>query len=408
MGWRAARWLRLALLATAVAAAFQTRGGGGAGRGRFRRRRGLGLRSQAQGDNMNNMNNVGSVGNADAGAGERDRFDVRYLEEDLLAGRPVLEAAERLAKERGEPPPMAEVARGLGIGEAEARELAERARRAQTEILRKNLPLAMKFVRDFRGNGGSGARGGPAQFPTQDDLLNEAVLGLGVAARKFDPSKGAKYNSYATWWVRDQVQGASRRSSRMIPLPQRASRELTRLLQARGELRAELQRAPTVGEIAARSGLSEKKVETLESVRWDTRFADEEELLAAEAVAEAGAGVGAGVDIGVDVGVAVGVDVDVGIGPEGKTAAELYPTHPVEEIIRDKLTPEEQAMLCCTFGLPWRWNGRGSPKDVLRGPRKLPYKDVAAMLGVSHSRVVEVMRVALRKLRESAELRGIV
>jgi len=98
------------------------------------------------------------------------------------------------------------------------------------------------------------------------DLIQEGYLGLLKAIDRFDPDHGAKFSTYAAWWIRRALNEAFDKHSRMIRLPVCLSRELRQMRRARSHLQSRLGRAPTDREIADRLGVPLKKLERLRDV----------------------------------------------------------------------------------------------------------------------------------------------
>ena len=112
-----------------------------------------------------------------------------------------------------------------------------------------NLRLVVAIAKRYQG------RGVPLL-----DLIQEGNLGLMKAVDRFQYRRGFKFSTYASWWIRQGVQRAVTDSSRTIRLPAHVSESLIRIDAARGVLRDELRREPTLQEIAERVGMPREKV----------------------------------------------------------------------------------------------------------------------------------------------------
>jgi RNA polymerase primary sigma factor len=98
------------------------------------------------------------------------------------------------------------------------------------------------------------------------DLIQEGSVGLMRAADKFKYSRGYKFSTYATWWIRQAITRAIADQSRTIRLPVHMNESMNKFMRASRELDKELDRRPTSEEIGRRMDLSVEKVENLKSI----------------------------------------------------------------------------------------------------------------------------------------------
>ncbi len=157
----------------------------------------------------------------------------------------------------------------------EEKRVARRARdgdsRAFQKLIRSNLRFVVSVAKRYQNRGLS-----------FEDLVQEGNVGLVTAARKFDPERGVKFISYAVWWIRQAILSALARQSRSVRLPLNRATEMGQVLRAREELRQELRRDPTAGEIADEVELDVPTVRMLmrvnvAEVRLDAPVGDDED-----------------------------------------------------------------------------------------------------------------------------------
>jgi RNA polymerase primary sigma factor len=131
--------------------------------------------------------------------------------------------------------------------------LARRIRRgdkqAREQMIKANLRLVVKIARDYQGFG----------LPLLD-LINEGNIGLMKGVRRFDPKKGAKLSTYASWWIKQAIKRALANQSKTIRLPVHVVDKVAHIRRAEVKLRELLDRDPTDDEVAHDLGLDARRV----------------------------------------------------------------------------------------------------------------------------------------------------
>ena len=151
-----------------------------------------------------------------------------------------------------------------------AAEIKKGSDEARRKLIRSNLRLVVKIAHDFKGLG----------LPLLD-LISEGNIGLMKAVEKFDPAKGAKFSSYAAWWIKQSMRRALANQSRTIRIPVQSAGKINRIKAARAKLSEALGREPSDGEIAEELEVSKRTVTGLK--RADLRgISLHEPLLAGE------------------------------------------------------------------------------------------------------------------------------
>jgi len=132
------------------------------------------------------------------------------------------------------------------------RRIQEDDQAALQTMVESNLRFVVHYAKRYRGLG-----------LAYMDLIHEGNLGLMEAAKRFDPGRNVKFISYAVWWVRQAILHSLSEHARVFRLPQKLSGQVSKVRQAREKLKLELERMPTLDELAERTSHTPEEVATL-------------------------------------------------------------------------------------------------------------------------------------------------
>jgi len=224
---------------------------------------------------------------------------------------------------------------------------------ARQRLIESNLRLVVSIAARYRNRG----------MPF-GDLIQEGNLGLFKAVDRFDPDRGFRFSTYATWWIRQAITRSIAERSRVVRLPVHLHELLGGIARTTAMLQQQFQRDPKVEEIAAELGVTPVQVQAAlsnnsEPASIEAEFAEEGGSLA---------------DLIPD-STMPSVEASIEATEQNETIADAM----------DRLAPREQAVLQLRFGLD------GSE------PRTLA--EIGRSLGLSKERARQIEEEALRKLR---------
>jgi RNA polymerase primary sigma factor len=275
------------------------------------------------------------------GRGNGDGDPVRrYLEE--IGRHPLLSAAEEIE--------LANVIAADGT-DADA---------ARKRFIQSNLRLVVSIAKRY-----------PHKGLALLDLIQEGNLGLMRAVDKFDPERGVKFSTHATWWIRQAIGRALDDTSRTIRVPTHVLETFGLIDQSSTRLTSQLDRRPTTQEIAADSGVPEARVELAQQhrrplVSLSMPMDDTGEVELGDMLAD-----------------------DSAIAPYEAAAAALERS--ALDVQLSRLNPREQQILRARFGLD-------------AAPRTL--NDLGEALDVTRDRIRQIEARALSKLRHPSVARS--
>lgn len=277
----------------------------------------------------------------------------------VKAGQKIEDTISKMESELGHVPSLEQLSERLKISIDEIRRIKKDAALGSNKLITSNLRLVVSIAKKYKEKGLS-----------FDDLIQEGNLGLMRAVEKFDPAKGYKFSTYATWWIRQAISRGLSIKSRTIRLPLHIVEATQKIKKAIRKMTQENGQRPDTEALAKELDMPIDKLRTIskasiEPISIDTKLKGDDDVYIGDLIAGSAA-----------------------------TPEELVIKDSMKEKVEallENLTEKEKEMIMMRFGLD-----DGQQKSL---------QEIADQFNLTRERVRQIINIAMKKLRSPEKLK---
>lgn len=279
----------------------------------------------------------------------------------IQKGQRIEEVMNSIQNETGKLPTSEELAKAIGVTVKELKTIQKEANQALEALVTSNLRLVVSIAKKYKEKG--------LEF---DDLIQEGNLGLIRAAEKFDPQKGYKFSTYATWWIRQAISRGLSIKSRTIRLPLHIVEITQKMKNTIRKIVQETGRKPDSIELAKTMDMPVNKLKNIsdmlaEPISLDMKLKGDDDVYVKDLIQSQNQ------------------------SPEEYTLNESLKEN-VDDIL-NILTEKERNIVKLRFGLE-----DGESKSL---------QDIADVYDLTRERVRQILSTSMKKLRTSDQVKGL-